>query len=243
MIKRIAYILFGLLLLAYILFSVFSPKTFLDEKVCGEVHVVIADTLERYFISEKDVVASLRNAGLYPVGKMLKDIDTDKMETSLEKNKLIKQVEVYKTTGGAVRINVHQRIPLLRVMSVHGDYYIDTEGKSMPVVSQYAAYVPLATGYVDKELAQDGLFRLARYLRDHKMWDAQIEQIYVYPNKDLELTPRVGNHQILLGKVDDFETKLDNLKLFYDKALNKAGWNRYSRINLKFKNQIICTRR
>lgn len=243
MIKRLAYIVFGLLLLVYVLGSMLWPKSFLEEKTCEKVLVEIADTLDRYFISEKDVIATLKGAGLYPVGKKLKDIDTEQIETSLEKNKLIKRVQVYKTTGGAVRLSVYQRIPLLRVIGVSGNYYVDTEGEIMPAVSQYTAYVPLATGHVDKDFARTELYRLATYLNHHRMWDSQIEQIYVYPNKDLELTPRVGNHQILLGKVDDFETKLDNLKLFYEQALHDKGWNRYSKINLKFKNQIICTRK
>ncbi|MDR1436585.1 MAG: cell division protein FtsQ, partial [Candidatus Symbiothrix sp.] len=67
-------------------------------------------------------------------------------------------------------------------------------------------------------------------------------QIYVAPNKDIELTPRVGNHQIILGKLEDCEEHLEKLKVFYEKILNKVGWNKYSKINLKYKNQIVCTR-
>jgi cell division protein FtsQ len=37
------------------------------------------------------------------------------------------------------------------------------------------------------------------------------------------------------------DVKLENLKLFYQKALPKVGWERYSSINLKYKNQIVCT--
>ena len=33
------------------------------------------------------------------------------------------------------------------------------------------------------------------------------------------------------------------MRLFYEKALNRVGWNKYSRINVEFDNQIICTRR
>ena len=37
--------------------------------------------------------------------------------------------------------------------------------------------------------------------------------------------------------------KLERLKTFYKKALNKVGWNKYSRISLEFNNQIICTKK
>ena len=41
----------------------------------------------------------------------------------------------------------------------------------------------------------------------------------------------------------DFEKKLENLKLFYEKAIPKVGWEKYSIINLKYKNQIVCTKK
>ena len=65
----------------------------------------------------------------------------------------------------------------------------------------------------------------------------------VFSNKNIELVPRVGDHVICLGKLDDFERKLKRVKVFYEKGLNKVGWNKYSRISVEFGNQIICTKR
>ena len=53
----------------------------------------------------------------------------------------------------------------------------------------------------------------------------------------------MGNHLIYLGKLNHFESKLERVKVFYEKALNRVGWNKYSRINVEFDNQIICTKR
>jgi cell division protein FtsQ len=53
----------------------------------------------------------------------------------------------------------------------------------------------------------------------------------------------VGDHLVYLGKLENFEDKLARLKEFYKKGLNRVGWNKYSRINLEFNNQIICTKR
>ena len=243
MFKKIAYIVLAVLLAAYILLSSFFFKDPTGATVCNKVSIVVVDTLERHFISERDVTVMLKNAGLYPQGKALREIDTEKIEARLKENKLIKDAQAYKTTGGTLKVKIYQRIPLMRVIGISDNYYVDTEGKAMPVASQYAAYVPLFSGHITKEHAQGELFTFARYLHGNKFWNAQIEQIYVHPNKDLELTPRVGNHQILLGSLEDFEKKLSNLELFYNQALNKTGWNRYSMINLKYKNQIVCTRR
>lgn len=80
-------------------------------------------------------------------------------------------------------------------------------------------------------------------MQKNPFWDAQIEQIYVLSDQNVELVPRVGDHLIYLGRLKDYDQKLARLKEFYQKALNKVGWNKYSRINVEFDNQIICTRR
>ena len=80
-------------------------------------------------------------------------------------------------------------------------------------------------------------------MQQNPFWDAQIEQIYICADQTVELVPRVGDHLIYLGELKDYDRKLDRLKEFYQKALNKVGWNKYSRINVEFDNQIICTKR
>ncbi|UTW64334.1 hypothetical protein KFE98_09400 [bacterium SCSIO 12741] len=87
------------------------------------------------------------------------------------------------------------------------------------------------------------LFDLALYIHQNPFWKAQISQVYVNDNGEFELQPRVGNHSILLGKANRLEEKFDKLLLFYQQGLSKTGWNEYSTLNLKYKNQVVCTKR
>ena len=80
-------------------------------------------------------------------------------------------------------------------------------------------------------------------MQSDDFWNDQIEQIYVNQNNDVELIPRVGEQVIMLGSFENFEEKLANLKLFYDQAVPKVGWDKYSIINLKYKDQIVCTKK
>jgi cell division protein FtsQ len=242
MINKIATLLLAALLSGYILFSILSPKKQPDEARCRNVQIVIADTLDKAFISPLQVTAILADAQLHPTGKPLKDIRTADMEAKLQENPFVKEAQVYKTPSGIVKIKLYQRTPLLRVMSAGENYFIDSEGKIIPAALRVAAYVPVVTGHVDRKFAQSKLYDLACFLHDNKFWAMQIQQIHVHPNHDIELTPRIGNHQILLGKITGFEEKLEHLRLFYQQALNNVGWNRYSKINLKYKNQIVCTK-
>ena len=40
----------------------------------------------------------------------------------------------------------------------------------------------------------------------------------------------------------DAREKLENLKTFYLKVMNRLDWNIYKVINLKYKNQVVCSK-
>jgi len=244
MLKKIIHLLAAVLLLIYLAFSVafINPKVDPD-KECNSVQIKIMETTGASYLSVPQVETLLGKANIQPKGQKMSEIQAAFIEKTLEENKLIKNAEVYKTIDGAVMIRVYQRIPILRVISEKGNYYVDTEGEIMPVPPNYAAYVPVATGAISNEYAGKQLYDFAKFLRKNKSWNEQIAQIHVLPNLDVELTPRKGSHTIVLGKIENYRENLDKLALFYEKGLDKVGWNRYSRINLKYKNQVVCTKR
>ena len=240
---RIVSIIVATLLSCYIVFVTFFFRDMRQDKECHELQVVVKDSLDKHFVSESDLVSILRKADLNPIKKPMDAINTDKIETELKKNEMIARVEAYKTPSGIIKLEVEQKIPILRVISSRGNFYVDNLGTTMPVSFRYVADVPLVSGYVEKELAITDLYKFALFLQENEFWNNQIEQIYVHPDNEVELIPRVGNHRIVLGTFDDFQEKLDNLRLFYDKVIPKVGWEKYSIINLKYKDQIVCTKR
>jgi len=244
MFKKIALVSVVVLILAYLLFAVFYlvPHSKKD-MVCKELRIDVIDTLDRHYLTDDEIRNNIVKAGLSPVGKNLATVSTAAIEDKLEENRLIKRAECYKTVNGAVRIKIYQRVPVLRIFSTKESYYIDSEGEKMPVPNNFAVYVPIATGYINDEYATKQLYGFALFLQQDKFWSSQIKQIYVASNGDVELTPAVGNHQIILGKIEDYKENLEKLRLFYEKGLSKVGWNKYSVINLKYKNQVVCTKR
>lgn len=240
---RIVSIIVATLLCCYIVFVSFFFRDMREDKVCHDMQVVVKDSLDKHFVSESDLVYILKKADLNPIKKPMDRINTEKIETELKKNEMIARIEAYKTPSGIVKLEVEQKIPILRVISPRGNFYVDNLGTTMPVSFRYVADVPLVSGYVEKELAVTDLYKFALFLQENEFWNSQIEQIYVHPDSEVELIPRVGDHRIVLGSFDKFEEKLDNLRLFYDKVIPKTGWEKYSIINLKYKDQIVCTKR
>lgn len=238
---RALSIIVSLMLAGYIILasSVFMDKPV--EKECDEVLIVVKDSLEKHFVNEQDVLSLLKRADMDPLHQPMRLINTEKIEEELMNNQMIANVQAYKTPSGKIKLEIEQKMPVLRVITAGGSFYVDNQGSVMPVSTRYVAHVPVASGSVEKELAITDLYKFALFLQKNPFWNNQIGQIYVYPNQDVELIPMVGSHRILLGTLDTFEEKLAKLQLFYDQVIPKMGWERYKMINLKYKDQIVCT--
>ena len=113
----------------------------------------------------------------------------------------------------------------------------------MPVSKHYSAFVPIATGAISEKFAKNELYDFALFLKRNEFWNAQIEQINVDYHNEIELIPRVGDHIILLGRFDNYEYKLNKLLSIYKSDFGNSGWNCYKQINLKYDNQVVCTKK
>ena len=240
--KRLLLVFTILILLGYLVFAALYLKDNTQDKVCKTFKVLVKDSIDKQFILAKDIETLLRKAKLHPIDKPLSSINTMEMEQAISTNKLVKSVEVYTTQGGSLIASITQRNPVLRVIS-HGDggYYIDSEREKMPISQNYTVYLPVATGYITEEFAKNELYDFVMFVSDNANWDAWIEQIVVDQKQKVQIVPRAGDFMVTFGTLDDYEEKLDKLKLFIDKGLNIVGWNRYSEVNLEYNNQVVCT--
>ncbi|MCH5329141.1 MAG: cell division protein FtsQ [Coprobacter sp.] len=240
--KIFKYILISLLP-GYALLSLALYASETGQTECNRVRIDLKDTTKAQIISIPEIRQELRDKQIDPTGKTYDRINTEEIETELLKNRMVSSVQCYKTPGGTVHIDVTQRQPVLRIINAQGSFYIDKEAQIMPTPKNFTVYLPLATGHISQEYARTKLLPLALYLRQDEFWNAQIEQIYITPQQDIELIPRIGDNLILLGKIDNFEQKLANLRCLYEQIMPEVGWNKYDTINIKYNNQVICTRR
>lgn len=242
--KKFLIILAALAVIGYLVFSANYFRDSSKNRLCEGFEVVVKDSSRIGFVRAEEIENLIKRYDLYPVGKPFSEINTLAIRDTILTNRLVESAEVYITPRRGVVASIRQREPVLRVISDgQGSYYVDDDRQIMPVSSSFTVYVPLATGAIDEEFAQNELFDFALFLHNNADWDAWIEQIVVRNNKDVVLIPRAGDFRIILGSLDNYPAKLAKFIRFVDEGLNVVGWNRYSEINLKYDNQVVCYKR
>lgn len=227
---------------------------------CGAIEVIIRDSSDYHFITEKHLLNLIYNSSGRIIGTPAKDIPVAEIENRINVLRELKVAEVYMTIDRTLKIYVDQRDPVMRVMPEEGgDYFVDDEGVVVRKRNLYNPRLHIVGGNINITTAMlngvsvldtsirytvlRDIYHLVNYINDNSFWSAQIDQIYVDRDDEIDLIPRVGNHIIHLGTIENYEGKLRNMETFYEKVLPDVGWNKYSLINLEFKDQIVCRKR
>tara|TARA_R110002049_G_scaffold30182_4_gene102676 strand:- start:82 stop:774 length:693 start_codon:yes stop_codon:yes gene_type:complete len=167
-------------------------------------------------------------------------LDLNKLENALKSNPMIKTAEVYVAVNGILNAKIEQRTPVARV-STNASYYIDDEGFYMPLSSNYSARVPLVTGYVEKNNLKN-VYTVASKISDDDFLKMNVIEIHQSVNNKISLKLRQCQFLVQLGDVNFLDKKINNLKAFYQKKQKGNALNNYSKVNLQFDNQVICTK-
>lgn len=228
------------ILAAYLGFSLWLTGQHLSQLTFRGVVVTIPDSLESHFVTPAEITGELAKQGIRITGNKLDDLNRDQVKKTVKSLSGVKDVLIYSTPGGVLFIRVWQRVPVLRYIGPTTSYYIDNEGKVMELSQKYSARVLMVTGSGDKKFIKDSLFPVAMTVRSQAFLDALIGEIAINPDHTLEIVPRVGDQRIFFGDASDHVWKLEKLKVFYEKGLPNVGWDRYSRIDLRYSNQVVA---
>ncbi|MBW7844913.1 MAG: cell division protein FtsQ [Bacteroidia bacterium] len=249
--KNIGYATLWLCLVCGLFVSVSFVNKQEKQISCTEINVEIKPTEAAYFVDREMILKTIRKDGNEKkiIGTKINEINISALEEKLCNNPMIKTAQVYSDMNGTLNIHIAQRRPILRILNAFGEgFYLDEDGLKMPLSPNYTAHSQFASGYIfehgeGRDFAQSAvlkdLFKIATYVDKDTFWNAQIQQIFVTAESEFILIPNIGKQTILFGDISDMETKFKHLFLFYKEAITRVGWDKYSSINVKYKNQII----
>lgn len=201
-----------------------------------------------YFVTENQIHEVFKQ--LYPDSQIsIGQINLYQLERKVKQNPYIRSVQVYTDMKGTVNIDIVQKQPLLRIINSNGvSYYLDERGDKMPVSDNFTSRVPVATGYIEaSDSARDAsvlgqLNVLINFIRGDSLLYALCEQIDVNEKGEFEFIAKMSYHRFLLGDTTALEQKFRRMKIFYSEILTSDTVANYREVNLKFNNQIICTK-
>lgn len=259
-----SFAIWALFIAVLVIFLGFT-ETQRSKIVCNEINVRVIDTTGFLFVEPEDILSMLNEKSYKIKGNTIETLPLNKIECDIRIHPSVKNAEVYTTLDGVLHIDVLQRNPILRIINYNNEsYYIDNDGALFPLSDKYTARVLVANGNLNEpynlrykrnaseekksdELGRkyilDDLFKLAKFIQGNEFNKSLIEQVFVNENNEIELIPKIGNFTILLGDINDMEAKMSNLTTFLKIALPREGWEKYSIINMKYKNQIVCTKK
>ena len=205
--------------------------TQLDIKFKSENNLFITrNNVSKLLIQNEEPVTNLRKEVLA----------LNRLESALNLNPMIKKAQVYVDIEGTLIAEIEQKKPIARVYT-NASYYIDDEGSYMPLSSNYSARVPLVTGFVEKNKL-DNIFKIAKKITEDEFLKKHIVEIRQNEDQTIELKLRNREFKVQLGSLTKLDKKISNLKAFYKKALKDKIVDTYTIVNLKFDNQVVCTK-
>lgn len=168
-------------------------------------------------------------------------IDLYRLENGILANPYIEKASVFLSIEGTLKSVIKQRSPILRIITNNESYYVDKQGVKVPLSENYSARVPLVTGIKNK-LDLDEVTALMQIILSDNFLQKEIVGIHKSDDDEYQFSVRSGNYKIEFGKLEEINTKFKKLKAFYNKAFVDKTIEEYKTINVKFHNQVVCTK-
>jgi len=248
-VKKILIILGWMCFAGGIGFTIYYAYTQRSAVRCQSIVVNINPNSPR-FLDEDEIAKMVENAGEQVIGKGLFAVNINQIEKKLASITTFDNVEIFRridskgfTFKGKLVVNLDERSPVLRIKNSSDDYYLDQSGVKIPVSQKYIDRILIATGIIPDEKIEKGFLAMADFINKDDFWRAQIEQVLVQSNGELIMLPQVGDYLIEFGTPEDYTLKLRNLRAVYQQGFKNLGWNKYRTISVKYRNQVVCTKK
>lgn len=238
-----------LLVVTFSLIGFISKKQ--EQQLCHDVRILIHHNGSNYFLDKEDVYQmATADESDFLIGSAYDRIDLRAVENRLRANHYVADAQAYTNLRGQMTVEVTICEPMARfIVDDEKDKYICSTGRVIPTSEKYTSRVLLINGPLANQVSQSHvredstltrLYDLVRYIHADEFWRAQIAQMHVDAHGKITFYPQVSKQVIEFGKAEDIEHKFLKLKTFYSTILPYKGWNHYTRVNIEYKDQIVC---
>ena len=253
--KTLLRIITAVALLLYLVIAVAWSVSSVNGSKCRGVRIRISDPDSVGFVTEKGIISELKGFYENAPGELVANLDIAKVTNRLNNNDRIESASVVLSpcalSGGddsdalgcEVLVDVVPMQPIARVFDGGKSYYINRAGKHISAGHNYHIDVPVIQGNFNDKYQPTELLPLVDYLSENARWGNLVTMIKVDKPSSIILVPAIQGHVINIGDQSNLDDKFDRVGLFYEKVFPVKGWNYYDSISVKWKGQVVATRR
>ena len=190
------------------------------------------------FINDKIVREIIRREN--PTNR-IGDLNILSLERAIRAMPMVDSANVYLKLNGQLNLDISQRIPIFRLSKKDQSFYVDEKGVEFPASNNYSYQCMLVSGKVNSE-EYPMLVELVKIINR----DDFSKNFFVGISKkgnDYYLMTNEGNYVVELGRLENLGFKIKGFKTFVEKYLIYQDQMKYSKISVKYDNQIVTTLR
>lgn len=232
-----------LVMLVYLAFALAGTGGMSGRAPVGDMRIHVSDSLHTGFITAEDVSRDFLHG--YTRGMARNALSLRSIEADLNASDKIERANVALLNDGSLAVDVQPMTPVARVFDKGGlhSYYINAEGKRIGAEARFHIDVPVVCGSFSDALPPARLLPLLRYIAADPQLDALVSTVVSEPDGDIILVPALRGHVINFGDTADMPDKFARLQRFYRTVPAVRGWHSYDTISVKWRGQVVATRR
>jgi len=177
--KEIRWIAMGILLIAA--FSI-SASNYQNQH-CKNVEITINDEYKTYFLDKQDIQALLdSNSRDFILNTNYALLHTKKLEQRVKNNPYVESCQISKKLDGTLEVKVSLVKPTIRIMGTKESFYIDAEGRKIPLSKKYTLNaIVLSSDVINFDFKTNSddkkLLDLLNFVAHSPIWSSNIVQI------------------------------------------------------------------
>ena len=214
------------------------------KRICPGIDLRILGNTIPDSVLRQGVNSQLSKYGHKLKGEQLDQINLHKLENYLSAFTNFESVECSFDPDSRLRITISPIKPEVRVFTDKDrSFYINRYGKRIDADAEFYVDVPVLIVPDKFESCIPGALSVIRFTGEDSELCNLIAAYKVDGPNDIILIPRLQGHVINFGDSSRQSEKKAAILAAYRQVFPNKGWNTYDTISVKFKNQIVATRR
>lgn len=243
MIKKILGWSVLVLLVAYVVCAAIWAHAEAAKNTCKGIDIEIVKGHLIDSVTHKGVLAEISRYPHKILGAQIPTVDTRELEKYLKGFPQFEDVTCSFNTAGRLKVKVQPMVPEIRVFEDSGSYYVNKDGKRMASKASFFVDVPVVSGRFNERFKATDVLPVTRFIANDEMLSQLVGMVRAEDSENIILVPRIHGHVINFGDTTHLPEKKEALLAIYRKVLPYKGWEEYDTISVKFKGQVVASRR